>query len=172
MLVNKYDKPMMTSAVAFAEMSTATRNKVGCVIAHENRPIAVGYNGTLSGLDNKCEEVCSKCQGKGTWAVARKVPGNDDYTAVQITCEACQGKGETTSEFVIHAEQNAISYCAKHGIPIDGTTLYMTLSPCKTCAKMIAACGIVRVVYKSIYRDDGGIQYLEKCNIKTEKYND
>lgn len=147
----KFDKAMMTTSFAFAELSHAKRNKVGAVIAMDNRIIANGYNGTLPGLSNECEIDCPECDGIG------------------MNCESCQGRGSITSEFVLHAEQNAISFCARNGIALDGATLYITLSPCKTCAKLIASCGIKRVVYNEIYRDNGGIEYLEKCGIKMEK---
>jgi len=150
----KFDAAMMITAAAFGKLSHAKRGKVGCVIAKDNRIIANGYNGTLPGLSNECEEECPDCHGLG------------------LGCNTCQNKGYVTSEFVLHAEQNAISYCARNGIPLEGTTLYLTLSPCKTCAKLIASCGIERVVYEDIYRDDGGIEYLEKCKIKVEKHNE
>jgi len=148
----KIDNAMMGTAYNFAELSHAKRKKVGCVIAKDNRIIANGYNGTLPGLSNECEKECPDCEGIG------------------MGCRTCNNLGFVTSEFVLHAEQNAISYCARNGIPLEGTTLYLSLSPCKTCAKLIASCGIKRVVYAETYRDLEGIEYLEKCNIKMEKF--
>lgn len=158
----KFDNAMMVTAAAFASLSHAKRNKVGCVISKDNRIIANGYNGTLPGLSNECELKCPECEGLGEI---------DNNISIE-PCAKCQGHGNITSEFVLHAEQNAISYCARNGIPLDGTTLYLTLSPCKTCAKLIASCGIERVVYGKVYRDDGGIEYLTKCNIKMEMHNE
>ena len=149
MSVNKFDIPMMISAKAFAELSVSKRKKVGAVLSKNNRILAVGYNGTLSGLDNECEIECDECGGNG--------------------CDKCGGEGVVTSEFVLHAEQNLISHCAKNGIATDGAVLYLTMSPCKNCAKLIAACGISSVIYDEIYRDSDGIDYLEKCDIEIKK---
>lgn len=76
-----------------------------------------------------------------------------------------------TSEFTVHAEQNIITYCAKNGIPTDGTTMYVTMSPCKQCAKLIAQAGITKLIYRDDYKDMSGIEFLKKVNIKVKKYN-
>jgi len=148
----RFDEAMLATAFIFGSLSYAKRGKVGCVIAKDNRIIANGYNGTLSGLSNNCEEVCEECNGVG------------------MDCERCNGQGVITSDFTLHAEQNTITYCSKRGIPLDGSTLYLTLSPCKTCAKLIAACGIKRVVYNEDYRDNSGIEYLKKCKVIVSKH--
>ena len=77
-----------------------------------------------------------------------------------------------TSEFVLHAEQNIITYSAKNGIKTDGCTLYITDSPCKNYAKLIAQSGISRVVYAQEYRDTEGIQFLNNLGIPTEFYKE
>lgn len=76
-----------------------------------------------------------------------------------------------TSEFTVHAEQNIITYCAKNGISTDGTTMYVTMSPCKQCAKLIAQAGITKLIYRDNYKDMSGIEFLKKVNIKVKKYN-
>lgn len=78
-------------------------------------------------------------------------------------CEDCNG--DTRAE-VLHAEENAIVFCARHGLPTEGCDLYTSLSPCPGCAKMIAAAGIKRVFYKTQYRDPMGIELLEKLNVE------
>ena len=60
----------------------------------------------------------------------------------------------------VHAEANLISYCAKHGIPLNGTSLYITLSPCLKCAELIIQTGFKEVVYYEFYRDDSGLKLL------------
>lgn len=81
-------------------------------------------------------------------------------------CEVTLPDGSiVTSEFTLHAEQNILTYCARTGIPTQNTTLYTTLSPCKTCAKLLAASGITRVVYADTYKDTQGIDFLLKANI-------
>lgn len=80
----------------------------------------------------------------------------------------CECEDGITNDFTLHAEQNIITYCAKNGIPTNGTTLYITYSPCKTCAKLIAQSGITNVIYADLYKDKDGIQFLESCQIKTQ----
>jgi len=78
-------------------------------------------------------------------------------------CEDCDGN---TRAEVLHAEENAIVFCARHGLTTEGCDLYTSLSPCPGCAKMIAAAGIKRVFYKTQYRDPMGIKLLEKLNVE------
>ena len=75
-----------------------------------------------------------------------------------------------TSPFTVHAEQNVISYCAKNGIATDGATMYITLSPCSLCAKLIVQSGIKRVVYLDNYKDTSGIDFLEQCGVQVCQY--
>ncbi len=77
---------------------------------------------------------------------------------------SCELEGKTKWE-VLHAEANAILKCAKHGTSLKGGTLYLTMSPCKNCAKLIFQSGITRVVYRDEYRDREGITFLEKAGI-------
>ena len=84
----------------------------------------------------------------------------------------CELEDGTTSEFVLHAEQNLLMSCAKYGIPTAGATLYITHSPCKTCSKLIAQAGISEVVYSTDYRDTEGLDFLRACAIKVRKVND
>ena len=76
-----------------------------------------------------------------------------------------------TSPFTVHAEQNVISYCAKNGISTDGATMYLTLSPCQLCAKLIVQAGIKRVVYLDNYKDTSGLKFLKDCNIEILKWS-
>lgn len=78
-------------------------------------------------------------------------------------CEDCDGN---TRPEVLHAEENAIVFCARHGLSTEGCDLYTSLSPCPGCAKMISAAGIKRVFYKTQYRDLMGIELLEKLNVE------
>lgn len=78
-------------------------------------------------------------------------------------CEDCDGN---TRPEVLHAEENAIVFCARHGLATEGCDLYTSLSPCPGCAKMIAAAGIKRVFYKTQYRDPMGVELLEKLNVE------
>lgn len=86
-------------------------------------------------------------------------------------CECIAEDGTLkTLNTVIHAEQNIISFCAKNGIGTDDTTIYITLSPCSTCALLLIQAGISRVVYLEDYRDSSGLEILHQSNIKIEHF--
>lgn len=71
---------------------------------------------------------------------------------------------------VLHAESNCILKAAKMGLSTDGATMYLTLSPCKDCSKLILQAGVKRVVYLELfYRDNGSVEFLKQF-IKVEKY--
>ena len=75
-----------------------------------------------------------------------------------------------TLPYVLHAESNAILKCAKYGRSTDGSTLYITHSPCIECAKLIIQAGIIRVVYLEDYRKAEGLELLKKAGINVEKF--
>lgn len=83
----------------------------------------------------------------------------------------CEDKNNVTFPYVIHAESNAIIKAAKSGMSMKGGTLYLTLSPCLDCSKLILQSEIKRVVYLEEYRDKSGIEFLKKF-IKVEKYKE
>lgn len=80
-------------------------------------------------------------------------------------CDICEDVLEdgslVTKDTVIHAEANAIYFCAKNGLKTDGTTLYITMSPCVKCALGIIQAGIKTVYYFEEYRDPSGIEFLK-----------
>ena len=133
--MDKWDKAHMKTAQVYAELSSATRLKVGCVIVKDNRIISIGYNGMPSGWSNKCETT-------------------DEY-----------GNMPKTKPEVLHAETNAIAKVAKSSESAEGATLYTTCAPCLDCAKLIYQAGISRVVYGHGYRDEKGLTFLQQCDI-------
>jgi dCMP deaminase len=80
----------------------------------------------------------------------------------------CEDENGQTYWYVLHAEANAVTKLAKKGQSAIGSTLYITMSPCKECAKLIIQSGISRVVYSSNYKDQTGVNFLGKFNIKCE----
>lgn len=82
---------------------------------------------------------------------------------------ACEENNVTKDE-VIHAEMNAILKAAKSGNAVEGSTLYLTLSPCKECSKLILQSGVKKVVYLNTYRNLEGLQFLSQF-IEVEKYD-
>ncbi len=81
----------------------------------------------------------------------------------------CEDENGVTKPYVLHAEANAISKVAKSGNSSEGSTLYVTASPCIECAKLIIQAGITRVVYKDEYRLTDGVDLLKRAGITVEK---
>ena len=78
----------------------------------------------------------------------------------------CEDDNGETHWYVLHAEANAILKVAKSTQSADGGTLYITLSPCKECSKLIIQAGIKRVVYHLEYKDTSGIDFLSQYGIE------
>ena len=76
----------------------------------------------------------------------------------------------------MHAEQNAILYASKNGVPIEGCTIYVTLSPCLPCARIIFTMGIKKVIYLNSYAEykgigiDEGVEFLKQFGVQVERY--
>lgn len=81
----------------------------------------------------------------------------------------CEDKDGNTIPEVIHSEVNCIAKIAKNGSSSDGATMYITLSPCFDCAKLLIASGIKRLVYLEEYRILDSLEMLKKANIIVEK---
>ena len=84
----------------------------------------------------------------------------------------CENDEGETHWYVLHAEANAILKVAKSTQSADGATLYITLSPCKECSKLIIQAGIKRVVYHVKYKDTSGIDFLDKYGIEVCHINE
>jgi dCMP deaminase len=139
----KWIDAFMDTAERFAELSSATRLKVGAVVVKDNRIISIGYNGMPAGWTNECEEVVHRI---------------------------AQEPILKTKDEVIHAEANAILKLARDGESGNGADLFCTHAPCINCAKLIYGAGIKKVYYRESYRDTFGIDFLNKCDIEVEKY--
>lgn len=84
----------------------------------------------------------------------------------------CEDEQGDTFWYVLHAEANAILKVAKSTQSADGATLYITLSPCKECSKLIIQAGIKRVVYNVKYKDTSGIEFLAEYGISVHHIED
>lgn len=80
----------------------------------------------------------------------------------------CEDSEHRTFPYVLHAEANAITKVAKSNNSSEGSTLYVTDSPCIECAKLIIQAGIKRVVYSKLYRMTDGIELMKTAGIQTE----
>ena len=91
---------------------------------------------------------------------------SDGYNGTPMGFEnICEDESGTTKPYVLHAEANAITKVAKTNQSSEGSTLYITASPCLECAKLIIQAGISRVVYSEKYRQEDGINLLQRANI-------
>ena len=88
---------------------------------------------------------------------------NGTPTGFENLCEDDEGY---TKWYVLHAEANAILKVASSTQSCQGATLYVTLSPCKECSKLVHQAGIKRVVYFEKYKDDSGLRFLEKAGVE------
>lgn len=78
----------------------------------------------------------------------------------------CEDEDGKTLWYVLHAEANAIMKVSKSTNNSNGATLYITLSPCKECSKLVFQAGIRRVVYMRGYKDDAGIKFLDRAGVE------
>ena len=117
----------MEIAGVVARRGNCLRRQVAAVIVKDRRIVSTGYNGTPRGIRNCCEGGCPRC--------ASEAPSGADLA--ECICS--------------HAEENAITQAAYHGIALKDAMIYCTLSPCLICAKMIINAGIREVVYAAAY---------------------
>lgn len=141
---DKFLQAYMDTAVRFSELSSAKRLQVGSLIVKDHRILSIGYNGMPAGWTNECETTTSA------------------HLPYYITTLV-------TKPEVIHAEANAIIKLARDGESGKDATLFVTHVPCIHCAKMIYGAGITQVYYKEEYRDNFGVEFLEKCGVKVER---
>lgn len=111
----------------------------------------------------------SHCQRKQVGAVIVKdrMIISDGYNGTPSGFEnPCENEEGYTKWYVLHAEANAILKVASSTQSCKDATLYITLSPCKECSKLIYQAGIKRVVYQNGYKDDSGLKFLEKAGVE------
>ena len=148
------DKPAfndiyMELAVNLAKRSHCIKRHVGAVLTKETRIISIGYNGPPAGTHN-CD--------------------------VEFPDTGCAVDSKGSCSLAIHAEQNAILYAVKNNASVEGSTLYVTLSPCLACARIIYSMGIEKVIYLKSYAEykgleiDEGIDFLDRFGIVTSQY--
>ena len=117
----------------------------------------------------------SYCKRKqvGALIVKDKMIISDGYNGTPTGFENfCEDEQGYTKWYVLHAEANAILKVAASTQSCRGATLYITLSPCKECSKLIHQAGITRVVFSKAYRDDSGVQFLKKAGIDIKLISD
>ena len=141
-----WDSYFMGIAREVALRSNCVKRRVAALIAKDRRIISSGYNGTPRGVANCSEGGCPRCNAFG---------------------KSGANLGEC---FCSHAEENAITQSAYHGVSIKDATLYTTFSPCLICTKMIINSGIAEVVYDAHYPlVDLALKLLKEAGVKTRK---
>lgn len=143
-----FEEIFLNLAKSLALRSHCVRKKVGAVLTKENRIVSIGYNGPPAGTYN-CDE---------------KWP--------QTGCKPQYNGG---CSLAVHAEENAIIYATKEKISLENTILYITLSPCLPCARLIFSCGIKKVIFIDKYSDykptatEEGIEFLQEFGVIVEQ---
>jgi len=124
-----WDQYFMELVETTGHRATCNRGRSGCVIVKDKRILTTGYVGSPMGAKH-CDEVGHEMH---------KVTHDD---------------GSETMHCIrtIHAEQNALIQASRVGVSLEGATLYCTMTPCYTCAKLIINAGIIRVVAKQDYQ--------------------
>jgi len=124
-LLTQKEYTFLEVAKTIGKLSTCDRANVGAVIVRDGRCICWGYNGAPPGMPH-CEE------NNHGW-------GDYDLQGVRHCRNAT------------HAEANALAFAARQGISTDGATLFVSMSPCDTCSRLLLAAGILRVVFAKMY---------------------
>jgi dCMP deaminase len=132
------------------------------------------YNKKYIEIAEKISELSYAERKKvGCIIVKNEVIISDGYNGTPSGYEnKCEDENGTTKWYTLHAEANAITKLVRiGGTSAVGSTLYLTASPCKDCAKLILQSGISKVIYLEEYRDNTGIEFLQKSGINIIKLN-
>ena len=140
-----WDEYFMDFAILAASRSGCLSRQVGCVIVKDNRVIATGYNAAPAGI--------KECSSRGH--------------CLRQGCPSGTNLGQCLA---VHAEQNAITQCAKYGVSCDGATMYVTTQPCTSCIKMIINSGIKSIVYLEGYPDKLSYHIAKTSGIDIRQY--
>lgn len=140
----------MELAQKLAQRSHCVKMHVGAVLTKDTRIVSLGYNGPPAGTHN-CD--------------------------VEWPEEGCPRDSKGSCSLALHAEQNAILYASKNNVSVEGSTLYITLSPCIACARIIFTTGIRKVIYLNSYAEykkipsDEGVDFLKKFGVDVVKFS-
>ncbi len=146
----EFDEIFMNLAENLALRSHCVKAQVGAVLTKDTRIISIGYNGPPANTHN-CDE--------------------------EFPIEGCPRDSKGSCSLALHAEQNAILYASKNGANIEGSTLYVTLSPCIACARVIYSMKIAKVFYLKSYAQykgialDEGVEFLKKFGVEVVQYS-
>lgn len=114
----------------------------------------------------------SHCKRKqvGALIVKNRMIISDGYNGTPSGFDnCCEDENGDTHWYVLHAEANAILKIASSNHDCNGATLYLTMSPCKECSKLVHQAGIKRLVYLNGYKDTSGLAFLENAGVEIEQ---
>jgi dCMP deaminase len=144
-----FDDIFLELARNLAKRSHCLKAQVGAVLAKDTRIISIGYNGPPAGTHN-CDE--------------------------EFPETGCPRDSKGSCSLALHAEQNAILYAVKNGSNIEGATLYVTLAPCISCARIIYTMKIQKVLYLESYAAykgigvEEGVEFLRRFGVEVVQY--
>jgi dCMP deaminase len=145
-----FDVIYMELAQKLAQRSHCVKMHVGAVLTKDTRIVSLGYNGPPAGTHN-CD--------------------------VEWPEHGCPRDSKGSCSLALHAEQNAILYASKNNVSVEGSTLYITLSPCIACARIIFTTGIRKVIYLNSYAEykkipsDEGVDFLKKFGVDVVQFS-
>ena len=145
-----FDVIYMELAQKLAQRSHCVKMHVGAVLTKDTRIVSLGYNGPPAGTHN-CD--------------------------VEWPEHGCPRDSKGSCSLALHAEQNAILYASKNNVSVEGSTLYITLSPCIACARIILTTGIRKVIYLNSYAEykkipsDEGVDFLKKFGVDVVQFS-
>jgi dCMP deaminase len=143
-----WDEYFLDIARAIAMRSNCVKRKVAALIIKDKRIISTGYNGTPRGVKNCSDGGCPRCNN------------------------LAEGGTKLDECLCSHAEENAITQAAYHGVAIKGSTIYTTFSPCLMCTKMIINSGIAEVVYQTEYPlNEVSENLLKEAGVSIRKFS-
>ena len=144
-----FDEIYMELAEKLALRSHCVKAQVGAVLTKDTRIVSLGYNGPPAGTHN-CD--------------------------IEWPLEGCPRDSKGSCSLALHAEQNAILYATKNNVSMQDATLYVTLSPCIACARVIFTTGIKKVFYRHSYakykgiKNDEGVDFLRTFGVEVIEY--
>jgi dCMP deaminase len=145
-----FDVIYMELAQKLAQRSHCVKMHVGAVLTKDTRIVSLGYNGPPAGTHN-CD--------------------------IEWPEHGCPRDSKGSCSLALHAEQNAILYASKNNVSVEGATLYITLSPCIACARIIFTTGIRKVIYLNSYAEykkipsDEGVDFLKKFGVDVVQFS-
>jgi dCMP deaminase len=161
----------MDWAKRVSQLSYARRLNVGAVVVKDDTVISYGYNGMPAGWENDCEDK-EWMTDAGGWLnpeeIEERWPFEGEYYDSSGYATTGRYRLKTKPE-VLHAESNAIAKLARSNNSGSDADIFITHSPCIECAKLIYQSGIRNVFYRENYRDNTGIDFLQKSGVTVTK---